>query len=126
MRQLHEIGAENVERHACALAQRLAVGLENAGLPVFGGAAAPERAHIVTIGTDLSDKHDNTDDPAVTDFHQYLTANRVRATIRRGMLRLSLHIYNNSDDVDAVIELAKTWSLGGNASEFPRNRAAGA
>lgn len=126
MRQLQEIGAESVERHACTLAQRLATGLENVGLPVFGGAAAPERAHIVTIGTDLSDQHDNTDDPAVTAFHQYLTANNVRATIRRGMLRFSLHIYNNSDDVDAVIELAKAWSVGRNASAFPGNRAAGA
>ncbi len=126
MRQLQEIGVDNVERHACALARRLAVGLQNIGLPVFGGPEAPERAHIVTIGTELSDKHDNTDDPAVTDFHQYLMANRVRATIRRGMLRFSLHIYNNSDDIDAVIELAKTWSVGRNASEFPRSRATGA
>lgn len=123
---LQAIGMAVVERHACALAQRLAIGLENAGLPVFGSAASLQRAHIVTVGTDLSDKHDKADDPAVTDFHQYLTANKVRATIRRGMLRFSPHIYNNNDDIDAVIELARTWSVGRNASSFVKARAASA
>jgi cysteine desulfurase/selenocysteine lyase len=118
LEDLQAIGIEAVEEHACRLARRLAIGLENAGLPVFGGASAAERAHMVTIGTDLSDKHDKADDPAVTDFHNYLLANKVRATIRRGMLRFSTHIYNNNDDIDTVIDLARTWSVGRNASNF--------
>ena len=118
LEDLQAIGIEAVEKHACGLAQRLAIGLENAGLPVFGGASAPERAHVVTIGTNLSDKHDKADDPAVTDFHNYLLANRVRATIRRGMLRFSPHIYNNNDDIDTVIDLARTWSGGRTASNL--------
>lgn len=126
LKELQAIGIDAVEKHACGLSQRLAIGLENAGLPVFGGASAPERAHMVTIGADLSDKHDKADDPAVTGFHQYLLANNVRATIRRGMLRFSPHIYNNNDDIDAVIELARTWSVGRNASSFIKARAAGA
>lgn len=123
---LQAIGIDAVQKHAIGLSRRLAVGLENAGFPVFGGASAPERAHMVTIGNDLSDKHDKADDPAVTEFHQYLLANNVRATIRRGMLRFSPHIYNNNDDVDTVIDLAKTWSIGRNASSFIKARAASA
>ena len=126
LQDLQAIGIGTIEQHACALADRLAAGLDDVGLPVFGGASAPERAHIVTIGKALSDKHDNTDDPTVTDFYRYLTANNVRATIRRGMLRFSLHVYNSVDDVDAVIDLACAWMAGRSttAKQPPRPRAA--
>jgi selenocysteine lyase/cysteine desulfurase len=106
---LQSIGIEAIEKHARGLAKRLAHGLEDLGLPVFGGASAPDRAHMVTLGAALSDKHDTTDDAAILHLHQHLTNNKVRATIRRGMLRFSMHAYNNADDVDAVIDLAKSW-----------------
>jgi cysteine desulfurase / selenocysteine lyase len=31
----------------------------------------------------------------------------VRLSVRQGMVRLSFHIYNNDDDVDHVLEVAR-------------------
>jgi selenocysteine lyase/cysteine desulfurase len=30
-------------------------------------------------------------------------------TVRRGMLRFSLHLYNNEADVDRVLDLVREW-----------------
>ncbi|ESR23808.1 aminotransferase class V-fold PLP-dependent enzyme [Lutibaculum baratangense] len=106
---LRALGMPRVEAHACGLARRLAEGLEEVGLPVFGGAAADDRAHIVSMGRKLSDEHDRTEDSELVALHDFLTRNRVRLTIRRGMMRFSLHVYNNDDDVDEVISLARAW-----------------
>jgi cysteine desulfurase/selenocysteine lyase len=56
-----------------------------------------------------SDRHDTTDDRQMLDLYSYLAAKRVKLTIRRGLLRFSLHAYNNEDDVDEVVELAQRW-----------------
>ena len=39
----------------------------------------------------------------------HLVANRVKLSIRRGMLRFSLHVYNNMDDVERVLELTRQF-----------------
>jgi cysteine desulfurase/selenocysteine lyase len=43
-------------------------------------------------------------------LHEHFEAARVRHTIRRGMLRLSLHYYNDSDDISRIIVVARKWS----------------
>jgi len=57
----------------------------------------------------LSDEHDATHDAEMVRFHEHLTANGVRLTIRRGMLRFSFHLYNNDADVRKVLELARKF-----------------
>lgn len=109
---LQSIGMKNVETHACGLARRLAEGLAEAGLPIFGDPSDAERSHIVSVGRALSDEHDMTDDEDMVALHGWLAESGVRFTIRRGMLRFSLHVYNNTDDVDRVISLARQWNGG--------------
>ena len=36
-------------------------------------------------------------------------ANKVQHSIRKGLIRLSLHLYNTEEDVADVIALARTW-----------------
>ena len=109
LQDLLEIGVEDVESWVCALARRLAVGLQEAGLPVYGREPDSD-SHIVAVGTALTSDHDTTTDRAMLEFYSYLVRNKVKLTIRRGMLRMSLHAYNNQADVDAVVAMAQTWS----------------
>jgi cysteine desulfurase/selenocysteine lyase len=106
---LQAVGTRAIEAHVRGLARRLAWALHRAGLPVFGGAPGPDLAHIVPIGRLQGDQHDATEDEEMRDLHDFLVANQVKLSIRRGLLRLSLHLYNDEDDVDRVVELAKRW-----------------
>jgi len=80
------------------------------GLPVFGGEPGPEGSHIVTVGRSLGLEHDSAGDERMRDLYAYLVANNVHLSIRRDLLRFSLHIYNNEDDVAQVVDLVRRWN----------------
>jgi len=111
---IHSIGMEKVEAHLRGLSNRLAGGLLELGLPVAGGTPGPHLAQIVAVGRSGGGRHDGADDPAMNLLHQHLTDNGVRLSIRRGVLRMSLGIYNNEEDVDRVVGLCSQW-IGANA-----------
>ena len=54
--------------------------------------------------------HDSTGDARMQALHDHLAEHRVKLSIRRGVLRLSLHLYNTERDVDRVLELAAEWA----------------
>ncbi len=102
-------GQEAVERYVLGLSHKLARGLLALGLPVSGGEPGPHLAHIVTVGS-ISQGHDSTEDARMQSLHDHLVEHRVKLSIRRGVLRLSLHLYNTERDVDRVLELAGEWA----------------
>lgn len=104
-----EVGIDAIEAHVRGLAARLVSGLLELGLPVAGGAPGDHLAHIVAVGESGGGHHDSADDPALNALYEHLTAHEVRLSIRRGVLRMSLGMYNNEADVDRVIELAREW-----------------
>lgn len=106
---LLDVGTERIERHVRHLARRLAEGFLGLGLPVVGGPPGADLGHIVTVGDIGAGGHDSADDPAMNALYRHLLANDVRLSIRRGVLRFSLHLYNTEDDVDEVVELARRW-----------------
>ena len=73
----------------------------------------PHLASIVCAGTLGAGGHDSSDDPIVASLYDHLTRNGVACTIRRGMLRFAFHLYNNTDDVDRVLELVRAWNRRG-------------
>ncbi len=101
-----ELGIEPIEQHLRGLAHRLARGLHDLGLPVAGGAPGPHLAHIVAVGHSGGGRHYTADDPAMNELYARLTAEKVTLSIRRGVLRFSLGLYNNEADVDRVIDIA--------------------
>ncbi len=103
------LGVSNIQAHVGALAHRLVQGLSDLGLPVAGGAPGPHLAHIVAVGESGGGRHDTADDPAMNDLHAYLTDHAVRLSIRKGILRMSLGLYNNEADVDRVLGLCRRW-----------------
>jgi cysteine desulfurase / selenocysteine lyase len=64
-------------------------------------------SHIVTVGRSLGFEHDSASDERMRDLYAYLVANNVHLSIRRDLLRFSLHIYNNEDDVAQVVDLVR-------------------
>ena len=101
-------GTPQIERYVTGLGHALADGLLDLGLPVSGGKPGAHLANIVTVGS-MGTNHYGTDDGRCDRLYAWLTENRVKLSIRRGVLRFSLHLYNNMDDVARVLDLAKAF-----------------
>ena len=99
------VGTQRIEDHVTRLSHRLASGLLQLGLPVVGGPPGPHLAGIVSVGTP-GGGHDTSDDPLVARLYERLNGAGVKCTIRRGTLRMALHLYNTDGDIDRVLELA--------------------
>lgn len=106
--ELAAIGTQRIERHVTGLTQVLAQGFLDLGLEVAGGAPGPHLGGIVTVGA-MSDNHHGAGDERYNRLHERLVANRVKLSIRRGMLRFSLHLYNTREDVARVLELTRQF-----------------
>jgi cysteine desulfurase/selenocysteine lyase len=109
---IHSIGVKDIERHVRELAARLAKGLLELGLPVAGGEPGPHLAHIVAVGESGGGRHYSADDPAMNELHEHLTNNQIRLSIRKGVLRMSVGVYNTREDVDRVIQICREWREG--------------
>jgi len=106
---LNTLGVENIETHVRALANRLAGGLCELALPVLGGPLHPRRDHLVSVGTP-GEGHNVSGDARMQSLYEALAAGGVKLSIRKDTLRFSFHLYNNTDDVDRVLEIARGWS----------------
>ena len=102
-------GVERVEKHVRGLAADLASRLLDLGLPVVGGRPGPDLAHIVSVGESGGGRHYTADDPAMNSLYEHLTAAGIRLAIRTGMLRFSIGVYNDQNDIDHVVEAAQAW-----------------
>ena len=102
-------GMKNVEAHVCGLASELATGLLELGLPVAGGSPGSHLAHIVSVGESGGGRHYSADDPAMNSLYDHLVAAGIKLSIRSGVLRLSIGVYNQSVDIEHVIAAASTW-----------------
>jgi cysteine desulfurase/selenocysteine lyase len=106
---LHQVGVPAIERHVRELSARLAQGFLDLGMPVCGGEPGPHLGHIVTVGELGGGDHYTADDPKLMELHHHLLDQGVRHSVRRGVLRFSLHLYNTADEVDRVLELVEGW-----------------
>lgn len=107
---LARYGQPAIEHYVVGLGHQLARGLLELGLPVSGGKPGAHLAHIVTVGDMAAGGHDSTNDARMQSLYDYLAERKVKLSIRRGVLRFSLHLYNTAADVERVIGLAKEWS----------------
>lgn len=106
--QLLAWDTRRIEKRVVRLAHALARGFLELGLPVAGGQPGDHLANIVTVG-EMSKSHYQTGDERYNRLYEHLVANRVRLSIRRGMLRFSMHVYNDMNDVERVLELTRAW-----------------
>ena len=109
LEDLLALGPAVVEAQAAGRAADLREGLKALDIPVFESPNACENAHIVAIGRALADEHDQASDPDIVSLHAALTSARVAHSIRRGVLRLAFHAYNDSSDVERTLEATRAW-----------------
>jgi len=109
---LGKIGTEKIERHVSTLTHDMARKLRNAGIPVYGGSPDPHFVHIVALGSRIKPDHDENHDSEINPLARILRNAGVRFSVRHGMIRLSLHLYNNQDDVDRLVDVAQRWNRG--------------
>ena len=106
---LNEIGTKNIERHVGGLTRQLADGLLAMDLPDVGGSSGDHLTSLVCVGKLGGSGHDSTDDAEISSLSHHLDNNKVQHSIRKGLIRLSLHIYNTREDIAEVIALAREW-----------------
>ncbi|WP_292439032.1 aminotransferase class V-fold PLP-dependent enzyme [Mesorhizobium sp.] len=107
--QLMEIGTSAIEQSVTSVARRLASGLLDLGLPVCGGEPGNHTGSIVALGHPALLGGSRESDSRIHSLHEHLLENQVIVSVRRGMLRFSLHLYNTADEADQVVALAKNW-----------------
>jgi len=105
---LERIGTKAIEAHVTRLARRLASGLHQLGFEIAGDPSGVHLAGIVSVGRHGTGGHDSSDDPHTQKLAEDLTRSGVRLSVRQGMVRLSLHLYNDDQDVDHVLAVART------------------
>jgi selenocysteine lyase/cysteine desulfurase len=103
---LQSVGVPAIETHVMALAKRLDTGLRELGVPLLSGSVDLHRAHIVVAGWKQA--------PAegaglVAGLSSHFAARQMRVSERLGRLRFSFHLYNTTDEVDAVLDAVRTW-----------------
>jgi selenocysteine lyase/cysteine desulfurase len=105
---LLEIGTWEIEGHVRELTRRLAAGFYELGLPICGGPPGNHLGNIVAVGRPGAG-HNTTSDEEMAHLHRHLLDKGVKLSVRRGVLRFSLHFYNNEEDVNRVLELVREW-----------------
>ncbi|WP_178372384.1 aminotransferase class V-fold PLP-dependent enzyme [Pollutimonas bauzanensis] len=104
-----KIGTKEIDAYVTSLATKLADGFTELGLPVCGGAPGPHTGQIVTVGQYGSGGDSGTNDELLNGLYRYLLANKVKLSMRRGLLRFSMHIYNNMDEIKVVLGLTRKY-----------------
>jgi cysteine desulfurase/selenocysteine lyase len=108
MQQLMAYDIREIERYVVGLAHELAQGFVDLGLPVCGGNPGPHLVHLVSVG-ELGTSHYGTQDERFDRLYAFLTEQAVRLSVRRGILRFSLHLYNTCNDVQHILDLTQKW-----------------
>ncbi|MCH2452164.1 MAG: aminotransferase class V-fold PLP-dependent enzyme [Gemmatimonadetes bacterium] len=106
LKLLSDIGTPLIEKHVRRLSRKLVDGLLEVGLPICGGRPGNHLGHIVAVGVSGGGRHYTAEDPAMNILHDRLVQNGVHLSIRRGVLRFSLHGYNNEEDINRIIDIA--------------------
>ena len=117
---LGKIGTETIQRHVSTLTHDMVQKLLNAGIPVYGGPPGPHLVHIVALGSRIKPDHDEND-TEINALARILRNAGVRFSVRHGMIRLSLHLYNNQDDVDRLVDVAQRWNRGRTTDAAPES-----
>lgn len=100
---LLETGTPAIERHVLGLADHLTAGLEDLGLEVCSGRRDDGLCQMVTVGQWGSGGHYTSNDARLRTLFEGLTAAGFTLSLRRGLVRFSLHYYNTMEDIEAAL-----------------------
>jgi selenocysteine lyase/cysteine desulfurase len=102
---INDIGIEQIAEHVLSLTDHLIEGLKRQGIQIVTPEERRYRSGIVTFT--LGDVEDNI---ALTNFLQESKVLvSVRYTSGVGGVRVSCHLFNNTDDLDRLLDLTRTY-----------------
>lgn len=96
LKLLQETGAENIERYLAGLTDQLCDSLAGKHYEIASSRADGERSQIVCIR--------NTNGVPANEIALHLESERVIISPRSDRLRIAPHFYNNSEDIDRLVE----------------------
>ncbi|MDE3057694.1 MAG: aminotransferase class V-fold PLP-dependent enzyme [Bacteroidota bacterium] len=88
---LLEVGIENIQSHVAALTEKIIAAADGAGHSLVTSRDKNERAGIVTFRCENAD-----------ELFAFLKKEHITVSVREGMIRVSPHFYNSSEDVAAL------------------------
>jgi selenocysteine lyase/cysteine desulfurase len=94
-----EIGREEIETRILQLANILRSEINELGLPIVGAQRKENQSGIITF-----DPQCNPD-----DLIEFLEERRIYVNNRRGLIRASIHFYNNEEDINLFISALKDF-----------------
>ncbi len=109
---LLSVGVKRIEQHVPRLNKKLAAGFKELGIPTTVPAHEINLSHTLSVGTLNPHVHDKCGDEEMESLSQYLQKNKIAFSLRRGMLRFTLHVYNDDQDIDHILRCASEWRAG--------------
>jgi cysteine desulfurase / selenocysteine lyase len=109
LKLIEELGQTNIAEHIYKLTDQLIAGLDALNLEVVTPRARENRSGIVTFSVGSADEN-------VRLMNQLLAAKilvSVRYTANVGGIRVSCHLYNSEEDIDALLAELKRLTTGG-------------
>ena len=92
---LLETGIDNIQKRVMHLGDRIITELNRRGIEIYSSTLSEERSGNISF----------TLDKDVSPLYSYMLKNKVKLTVRDGLVRLSPHFYNNEDEVLKVFDL---------------------
>lgn len=96
IQNLRQIGFDNIQQRVLSLSRYLSESLLNEGFTLLSSLSEQHISSIISI-------------PFEQELLDYLEVKGVRLTGRGRAIRLSVHFYNNFDDVDRLMEILKEY-----------------
>lgn len=95
-----KLGIRNIQRHNYALIDRLADYVRaNPFYRITSNLEAPHRSSILTFTC-----------PGYQNLHRRILSRRIILAQREGSIRVSVHLFNNEEDIDRLVEVLENFS----------------
>jgi cysteine desulfurase / selenocysteine lyase len=92
---LLEVGIQNIEKRVMHLGDCIITELNRRGIKIYSSTFSEERSGNISF----------TLDKDVDPLYSYMMENKVKLTVRDGLVRFSPHFYNNEDEILKVFDL---------------------
>lgn len=92
---LLEVGVHNIEKRVMHLGDCIITELNRRGIKIYSSTFSEERSGNISF----------TLDKDVDPLYSYMMENKVKLTVRDGLVRFSPHFYNNEDEILKVFDL---------------------
>ncbi len=96
---LLEVGIDNIEKRVMGLGDCIIEGLKSRGIKIYSSTRLSERSGNISFVLDKD----------VSQLYSFMMENKVKLTVRDGLVRFSPHFYNNEEEILKVFDLLDSY-----------------